>query len=76
MEVKTINTMTPDPKMEQYEAQWKQAEKILIRGMITKEAAEYLEEMAFNDFGMLKKGAIGMELSKLITEHKEHYKKK
>ncbi len=73
MEVKTLNTMTPDPEMEAYEAQWKEAEKILIRGMITKKAAAYLEEKAFKDFGMLKKGAIGMELDKLILEHKENH---
>jgi len=38
----------------------------MVRGMITKEAADFLENEAFKDFGMMKKGAIGMELTKLI----------
>lgn len=46
-------------------------EKVLIRGKVTKEASDFLQEEAFKDFGMLKKGAVGMELTKLILIAKD-----
>jgi hypothetical protein len=49
-----------------FEKEWNAAEKVLVRGKITKEASDFLEERAFHDFGMMKKGAIGMELTKLL----------
>lgn len=72
MEVVTKYIMTTDPEMEKLENEWKEAKKFLIRGMITQEALDFLEEMAFKDFGMMKKGAIGMELTRLILIAKEH----
>lgn len=54
------------PELEKLEKEWNEAEKVLIRGTVTEDAAEFLEEMAFKDFGMMKKGAIGMELTKLL----------
>lgn len=55
----------------QFEKDWSKAERVMVRGMITKEAAEFLENEAFKDFGMMKKGAIGMELTKLILSAKD-----
>jgi thermostable 8-oxoguanine DNA glycosylase len=53
-------------EIKEFEKKWTVSERIMVRGMITKEAAEFLENEAFKDFGMMKKGAIGMELTKLI----------
>ncbi|MGB9977870.1 hypothetical protein [Methanobacterium sp.] len=53
-------------EIKQLEKKWSESERIMVRGMVTKEAAEFLENEAFKDFGMMKKGAIGMELTKLI----------
>ena len=53
-------------EIKQFEKDWARSEKIMVRGMVTPEAAEFLENEAFKDFGMMKKGAIGMELTKLI----------
>lgn len=69
METKTQDIMpiTEDPEIKALEKKWnEEKEKVLVRGMVTQEAAEFLEKMAFNDFGMMKKGAIGMELTKLL----------
>lgn len=55
----------------EFENNWNNAEKVLIRGKVTKEASDFLEEQAFKDFGMMKKGAIGMELTKLLLYAKE-----
>ena len=55
------------PEINELETLWnKDPEKVLIRGKVTKEASDFLQEEAFKDFGMLKKGAVGMELTKLI----------
>jgi thermostable 8-oxoguanine DNA glycosylase len=59
-----------------FEKNWIKADKIMVRGMITKEAAEFLENEAFKDFGMMKKGAIGMELTKLILIARDCLEKK
>ncbi len=53
------------------EREWTKADKILLRGTVTPDVAEFLEKMAFEDFGMMKKGAIGMELTKLLRIAKE-----
>jgi thermostable 8-oxoguanine DNA glycosylase len=53
-------------EIKEFEKKWTVSERIMVRGMITKEAADFLENEAFKDFGMMKKGAIGMELTKLI----------
>ena len=58
-------------EIKQLEKKWSESERIMVRGMITKEAAEFLENEAFKDFGMMKKGAIGMELTKLILIAKD-----
>jgi hypothetical protein len=55
-----------NPKLQEFEKYWNDAEKTLIRGTITNEALNFLEEQAFKDFGMMKKGAIGIELTRLI----------
>ena len=59
------------PELKKFETEWNDAEKILLRGKVTKEAFDFLEETAFHDFGMMKKGAVGMELTKLILIAKE-----
>ncbi|MCZ3365444.1 MULTISPECIES: hypothetical protein [Methanobacterium] len=62
-------------EIKQLEKKWSEAERIMVRGMVTKEAAEFLENEAFKDFGMMKKGAIGMELTKLILIARDCIKK-
>lgn len=52
--------------LKNFKAQWQQSEKVLLRAMVTREALEFLELMAFQDWGMMKKGAMGLELTKLI----------
>ena len=59
------------PELVKFEKEWNDAEKILLRGTVTREAFDFLEEQAFRDFGMMKKGAVGMELTKLILIAKE-----
>jgi hypothetical protein len=69
----TANIM-PEQSLElqKLESMWNaDSDKILIRGKVTKEASDFLEEMAFKDFGMMKKGAIGLELTKLILVAKD-----
>ena len=54
------------------EFQWNNDKsKVLIRATVTQEASKFLEEEAFKDFGMLKKGAIGLELTKLLLIAKD-----
>lgn len=62
-------------KTKQLEKNWQKAERVMVRGTITKEAAEFLENEAFKDFGMMKKGAIGMELTKLILIARDYLEK-
>lgn len=62
-------------EIKQLEKKWSEAERIMVRGMVTEEAAEFLENEAFKDFGMMKKGAIGMELTKLILIARDCIKK-
>ncbi|OEC86267.1 MULTISPECIES: hypothetical protein [Methanobacterium] len=62
-------------EIKQLEKNWSESERIMVRGMVTKEAAEFLENEAFKDFGMMKKGAIGMELTKLILIARDCIKK-
>jgi len=53
--------------------EWKDTpkdDKEYLRATILKEAAEYLNKKAFEDFGM-HNAAVGMELSKLILIAKE-----
>ena len=70
--------MTKETKEnENLEAKWSSDKyKILIRGLVTREASEFLEIQAFNDFGNMKKSAIGLELTKLILKAKECMEKK
>lgn len=63
------------PELKKLEKEWLQADKILIRGTVTPDVAEFLEKMAFKDFGMMKKGAIGMELTKLLRIAKDSIEK-
>ena len=79
METKTLEIMPPidDPEIKKLEKNWnEEKEKVLVRGMVTQEAAEFLEKMAFEDFGMMKKGAIGMELTKLLLIARDCIKSK
>jgi thermostable 8-oxoguanine DNA glycosylase len=62
-------------EIKEFEKKWTVSERIMVRGMVTKEAAEFLENEAFKDFGMMKKGAIGMELTKLILIARDCIKK-
>lgn len=73
MATKTIVIMSEqDPIIKELEAKWTaEKDKVLVRATVTKEAAEFLEKMAFDDFGMMKKGALGMELTKLLLIAKE-----
>ena len=73
MATETINIMPKEtPELRKLEATWNAEEnKILVRATVTKEASDFLESMAFNDFGMMKKGALGMELTKLILVAKD-----
>lgn len=73
MATKTIVIMPKqDPILEKLEADWNaDSEKVLIRATVTKEASDFLEEMAFKDFGMMKKGAVGLELTKLLLIAKD-----
>lgn len=75
MTTEVESTMTPSEPISAFEAEWNKAEKILIRGKVTKEASDFLEEQAFKDFGMMKKGAIGLELTKLLLIAKETLEK-
>lgn len=59
------------PELRELEREWLKANKVLIRGTVTPDVAEFLEKKAFDDFGMMKKGAIGMELTKLLRVAKE-----
>jgi hypothetical protein len=62
---------------ENLEAKWSNDKyKISICGLVTREASEFLEIQAFNDFGNMKKSAIGLELTKLILKAKECMEKK
>ena len=54
------------PELRKFESEWLKAEKILVRGSVPSDVAEFLEKKAFEDFGMMKKGAIGMELTRLL----------
>lgn len=58
-------------ELRKLEKEWMEANKVLIRGTVTPDVAKFLEKMAFEDFGMMKKGAIGMELTKLLRIAKE-----
>lgn len=58
-------------ELRKFESEWLKAEKILVRGSVPSDVAEFLEKKAFEDFGMMKKGAIGMELTKLLRIAKE-----
>lgn len=72
MGVKQYPSMPSHENMSEFEVAWNaDPNKVLIRGMITQEAADFLESEAFKDFGMMKKGAIGMELTKLLLIAKE-----
>ncbi len=64
------------PELMKLEREWLEANKVLIRGTVTPDVAEFLEKMAFEDFGMMKKGAIGMELTKLLRIAKERIEKR
>ncbi len=64
------------PELKRLEKEWLEADKILIRGTVTPDVAEFLEKRAFDDFGMMKKGAIGLELTKLLRVAKECIEKK
>jgi len=59
------------PELKRLEKEWLEADKVLIRGTVTPDVAEFLEKRAFDDFGMMKKGAIGLELTKLLRVAKE-----
>jgi len=59
------------PELKKLEKEWLEADKVLIRGTVTPDVAEFLEKRAFDDFGMMKKGAIGLELTKLLRVAKE-----
>lgn len=63
-------------ELQKFEKKWKDSEKILIRERLTKEAFDFLEEKALQDFGKMKRGALGMELTKLILIAKESLEKK
>lgn len=63
------------PELKKLEKEWLEADKVLIRGTVTPDVAEFLEKRAFDDFGMMKKGAIGMELTKLLRIAKESIEK-
>ena len=57
---------------ENLEAKWNDDKyKIVVSGLVTREASEFLEIQAFNNFGNMKKSAIGLELTKLILKAKE-----
>ena len=58
------------------EKEWLEAKKILIRGSVPPDVAEFLEKQTFEDFGMMKKGAIGMELTKLLRVARECVEKR
>lgn len=47
-----------------------------MRGSVPPDVAEFLENKAFEDFGMMKKGAIGMELTKLLRVARECVEKR
>lgn len=67
MDINTKDIMsTKNPEITKLEADWNASEKVLVRAMVTREAADFLEEMAFKDFGMMKKGAVGLELTRLL----------
>ena len=68
------NVIMPKKTIEitELENKWNEdSNKVLVRGKVTKEASDFLEQEAFKDFGMMKKGAIGLELTKLILIAKE-----
>ena len=68
----TFNMNQKDIDLGKVEFQWNNDKKrVLIRATVTQEASKFLEEQAFKDFGMLKKGAIGLELTKLILVAKD-----
>lgn len=73
MAIETSNIMPKEtPELRKLEATWNAEEnKILVRATVMKEASDFLESMAFKDFGMMKKGALGMELTKLILIAKD-----
>jgi hypothetical protein len=48
---------------------------MLVCGSVPPDVAEFLEKQAFEDFGMMKKGVIGMELTKLLRIAKENIEK-
>lgn len=63
------------PELKRLEKEWLEADKVLIRGTVTPDVAEFLEKRAFEDFGMMKKGAIGLELTKLLRVAKNSLEK-
>ncbi|NYB26071.1 MAG: hypothetical protein HVN34_01865 [Methanobacteriaceae archaeon] len=63
------------PELKKLEKEWLEADKVLIRGTVTPDVAEFLEKRAFEDFGMMKKGAIGLELTKLLRVAKNSLEK-
>jgi hypothetical protein len=70
-----ISMPKESPELKRLEKEWLETDKILIRGTVTPDVAEFLEKRAFEDFGMMKKGAIGMELTKLLRVAKEYLEK-
>jgi len=72
-----MTTQTPElGNLDSLEKNWIISDKRQVRATITEEAFEFLEQMAFHDFGMMKKGAVGMELTKLILIAKAALEKK
>lgn len=70
MSMKITEDMAKDTE---FMAKWKnipKEQKEYVRATITSEAAEYLNEKAFKEFGM-HNAAVGMALSKLILKAKE-----
>jgi hypothetical protein len=68
----TVIMSEQDPMLKELESRWNaEKDKVLVRATVTKDAADFLENMAFNDFGMMKKGALGMELTKLLLIAKD-----
>lgn len=74
MDAKVHGNMAIYDNLEKFEKEWNKSEKMMIRAKIMPAAAKFLEDEAFNDFRM-KKGAVGMELTKLLLIARDCLKK-
>ncbi len=71
-----INSMATETKDIAFMEEWKnipKEEKVFVRATILKEAADFIEDKAYKDFGINNK-AMGMEISKLILSIKNSEK--